>query len=139
MTLREKQSLFARLIGKLIHFADENGYELTFGEAKRSDEQAEINALGQVRRGELAVLIQPQFPLLAKKIINNGAANGIRESVHGLSLAVDLNLFRAGKFLANSKDHEPLGVYWESLHPDCRWGGRWGDGNHYSIQHEGRK
>jgi len=139
MTLREKQSLFVRLIGKLIAWADENGYELTWGEAKRSDEQAEINALGQIRRTELADLVRAQFPTLASKIVNNGAANGIRGSLHEVGLAVDLNLFRAGKFLSTSKDHEPLGLHWESLNPLCRWGGRFNDGNHYSLEHEGKK
>jgi len=54
-------------------------------------------------------------------------------------LAVDLNLFRGGKWLDKSEDHKQLGDYWESLAPDARWGGRFGDGNHYSIEHGGRK
>jgi hypothetical protein len=27
-----------------------------------------------------------------------------------------------------------LGEFWEGLHPLCRWGGRFNDGNHYSIE-----
>jgi hypothetical protein len=23
------------------------------------------------------------------------------------------------------------------MHPDCRWGGRFNDGNHYSFEHNG--
>ena len=51
----------------------------------------------------------------------------------------DLNLFKDGVYLTSDKDHEPFGIYWESLHPLCRWGGRFKDGNHYSIEHQGVK
>jgi len=111
-TLRQKQSRFVRLVGLLIQYAYAHGYELTFGEAWRTPEQAARNA---------------------------AAGRGIRSSLHIDRLAIDLNLFRAGKFLDQSEDHRPLGEYWESLAPDCRWGGRFGDGNHYSIEHGGRK
>lgn len=60
-------------------------------------------------------------------------------SLHGKRLAVDLNLFRDGKFLTRTEDHQPLGEWWEKLHPLCRWGGRFNDGNHYSLEHEGIK
>lgn len=112
MTLRQKQSLHVRLVAKLIEYATSQGYELTWGEAWRTPEQAAINA---------------------KKGV------GIRNSLHMDRLAVDLNLFRDGCFLSSSDDHRPLGEYWESLHELCVWGGRWGDGNHYSITHGGRK
>jgi len=51
----------------------------------------------------------------------------------------DFNLFKDGVFLQGTEDHRPLGEYWESLDPLCRWGGRFNDGNHYSIEHEGIK
>jgi hypothetical protein len=112
MTLREKQSLHVVLVAKLIQWATEQGYEFSWAEAWRTPEQAELNA---------------------KKGV------GIRNSLHGDRLAVDLNLFRGGRFLTGTEDHRPLGEYWESLHPLARWGGRFKDGNHYSIEHEGRK
>jgi hypothetical protein len=40
MTLRQKQSIFIFLVARLIIFAYENGYEMTFGEAYRSPEEA---------------------------------------------------------------------------------------------------
>ena len=58
-------------------------------------------------------------------------------SLHYERLAIDLNLFKDGKFLDKSEDHRPLGEYWESL--GGSWGGRFNDGNHYSLEHEGRK
>lgn len=58
-------------------------------------------------------------------------------SLHRKRLAVDLNLFHNGKWLKNTKDHEPLGLFWESI--GGTWGGRFNDGNHYSVEHGGFK
>ena len=60
-------------------------------------------------------------------------------SNHYIRLAIDLNLFKDGVWLQRTVDHLELGNYWESLNPLCCWGGRWNDGNHYSLSHEGRK
>lgn len=112
MTLRQKQSLFASLVPGLIEFAISEGYEVTFGETYRSPEEAaRLAALGL----------------------------GINNSLHTRRLAIDLNLFKNDKYLMSNKAHQPLGNFWELLHPLCRWGGRFGDGNHYSLEHEGRK
>ncbi len=54
-------------------------------------------------------------------------------SYHNLGLAIDLNLFKDGKYLTNTEDHAELGKFWLSLDPLCSWGGHWGDGNHYSY------
>lgn len=64
---------------------------------------------------------------------------GHRKSCHKLRLAIDLNLFLDGEYLTETEDHEKLGEWWESLHPLCRWGGRFSnpDGNHYSLEHNG--
>lgn len=64
---------------------------------------------------------------------------GKKRSLHKLCLAMDLNLWKDGKYLTKTEDHKKLGEYWESLHPLCTWGGRFGDGNHYSVTHRGRK
>jgi hypothetical protein len=109
MTLRERQSLFVRLVADLIRYGSERGYEFTWGRAYDSPEECE-------RLAE--------------------AGKGIRNSLHGDRLAVDLNLFRGGDFLTDSAAYEPLGKYWKSLHPDCRWGGDFikrKDGNHFSL------
>jgi hypothetical protein len=64
-------------------------------------------------------------------------------SLHYLRLAADINLFKLvnGKwtYCTLSSDHEEFGKYWESLDPECAWGGRFNDGNHYSITYKGRK
>lgn len=115
MKLREKQSIFIRLVCDLIIYAYHNGYELTFGEAYRSPEEAErLYKLG-----------------LGKK-----------ESLHISRLAIDLNLFKDGIYLTGTEDHRFLGEYWESFSIEkykCYWGGRFGDGNHYSMGHAGKK
>lgn len=54
-------------------------------------------------------------------------------SLHYIKCAADLNLFQNGKFLTEEKDHAPFADYWESLHPNCRNGRRYGDSNHYEI------
>lgn len=60
-----------------------------------------------------------------------------KKSNHYIRLAIDLNLFKDGEYLTESSDHLILGAYWESI--GGSWGGRYNDGNHYSLEHEGRK
>lgn len=112
-TLGDKQRRFARLVGLLIEWSYANGFELTFGDAYRSVEQAKANA---------------------------AAGKGIINSLHCERLAIDLNLFRHGEYQTSSSAYEPLGAYWESLGTDCAWGGRFTkpDGNHFSIRFGGR-
>lgn len=114
MKLRQAQSLFVQLVGKLIEFAYANGMELTFGEAWRTPEQARRNA---------------------------DAGTGVLNSLHTDRLAVDLNLFVGGVFIDSTEGHRRLGEFWESLHPNCRWGGRFrrADGNHYSFTPDGKR
>lgn len=110
MSLGEKQRRFTRMIADLIVYAYKNGYELTWGEAYRTPEQAALNA----QKG-----------------------TGITNSLHCDRLAVDFNLFKDGKYLTSTEDHLPLGEFWESI--GGTWGGRFNDGNHYSLSYNGRK
>ena len=63
----------------------------------------------------------------------------MKNSLHYKRLAVDLNLFKDGEYLTKTEDHQHLGYFWESL--GGSWGGKFSnpDGNHYSLEHEGRK
>ena len=112
MSLGEKQRLFCRLVADLIIWAYDNGYELTFGDAYRSAQQAQANAAAGV---------------------------GILNSLHTRRLAIDLNLFINDVYQTSSEAYRPLGVKWKSLHALCRWGGDFTrpDGNHFSLEHEG--
>jgi hypothetical protein len=60
---------------------------------------------------------------------------GLKNSLHRLKLAIDLNLFRDGRYLKSTQAHKPLGLYWESI--GGTWGGHFDDGNHYSLKHKG--
>jgi len=62
---------------------------------------------------------------------------GRKTSLHKSRLAVDFNLFKDGKYLTRTEDHRPLGEFWESI--GGTWGGRFKDGNHYSLAHNGRR
>ena len=59
----------------------------------------------------------------------------MKGSLHYKRLAIDLNLFIDGKYLTKTSDYRVLGEYWESL--GCSWGGRFTDGNHFSLEHKG--
>lgn len=110
MTLREKQSIFVKLIADLINKGSNLGYEFTFGDAHRSIEEA-------TRLGK-------------------------KNSLHTKRLAIDLNLFIDGKYKKDTQDYQRLGEIWESYSTSeytCYWGGRFSDGNHFSIGHLGVK
>lgn len=108
--LRKKQARFSNMAARLILEAQALGFEVTLGEAYRSPEEA---------------------ARLAK------AGKGVKRSLHCDRLAIDLNLFWAGALVTDTAGHRPLGEWWESI--GGAWGGRFGDGNHYSLEHEGRK
>lgn len=117
MTLREKQSIFAELVAYLIREAIKKGYDVTLGEVYRSEEEA----------------------LRLFKI-----GKGVKNSLHTKRLAIDLNLFKDGKYLTKSEDYSELGFWWERQSTNaykCAWGGRFknADGNHFSIAHGGVK
>lgn len=139
MTLGQMQRLFAIETADLIQHIYLQGYECSLGEAKRSDEQAYINSIGKAGRERLAQLVEPHSVKFAATIRNNGNNNGVINSVHQSQLAIDLNLFKDGKFLDKSEDHQQFGEWWERRGPLHRWGGRWGDGNHYSFEFNGVK
>jgi hypothetical protein len=111
MTLGQKQRKFVKMVADLIQWAYANGYELTFGDAYRDPRLH--GALG----------------------IKEGYGNA--KSNHKIRLAIDLNLFKDGVFLETTEAHKPLGEKWESM--GGSWGGRFQDGNHYSLEHDGMR
>jgi hypothetical protein len=111
LSLGEKQRRFVLMTAHLIAFAYANGYELTEGDGYRDPRV--FGALG-VRQGY-----------------------GESSSLHKLRLAHDWNLFKDGKFQETTEAHRPLGEAWEAM--GGTWGGRFNDGNHYSLAHNGLK
>lgn len=114
MTLGQQQRLFAQLLPRLLDEA-QGLYPIgvVVGEVERSKAAADWNA---------------------------AHGKGISKSLHLLRLAVDIHLFDGdGVYLTSTEAHRQLGEWWEAQHPLCRWGGRFNDGNHYSLEWEGRK
>lgn len=109
--------MFTLAVAKLIFKTNEWGYAVTFGEAYRP-------------------------PVLAELYAKQG--KGIKNSLHTQRLAIDLNLFVDGKYISDGSHaaYRRLGEWWESQSfpgVECCWGGRFHDGNHFSIAHGGRK
>lgn len=109
MSLREKRVLFTRLLVEHIGWLFARGYEVALDEV--TERITEKDKTSDHRAG----------------------------SLHHIGLAADLNLYLNGKWLDKTEQHEKSGKVWESRHELCRWGGRFNDGNHYSLEHEGRK
>jgi hypothetical protein len=61
----------------------------------------------------------------------------MKNSNHYIRLAQDFNVFRNGSWLKKGEQFTDLGEYWESL--GGSWGGRFSDGGHFSLEHEGKK
>ena len=106
--LLNAQLKFTQLVVELIRWSYINGYDLTFGEAFRTPEQAQWNA-------------------------DHGT--GIVNSQHTKRLAIDLNLFQNNVYQMDCVAYRPLGDYWKTLDPACRWGGDFKrkDGVHFEL------
>ena len=119
MKLGEKQELFMRLLPRLIDKAHELGFEIRGGDLFRDPR---VHGKHGVKQGY-----------------------GHRNSCHKLKIAIDLNLMKVvyptngRKLVTSSEGHRELGHWWEEQHELCRWGGRFGDGNHYSLEHNGNQ
>ena len=133
MTLRQKQSLLVMCLRKLFAFAERNGWEWTLGEAGVTNPRK--------------VWITVPRPLGTGTGPSGGWGKSRRDdaehmkgSLHYRRLAIDLNLFVNGRYIrsGNNPAYLKLGAYWEKLNPLCKWGGRFGDANHFSIGHGGK-
>ncbi|WP_216644731.1 M15 family metallopeptidase [Candidatus Thiodictyon syntrophicum] len=93
------------MIPGLIQHAIALGYEVTLGDAYRDPR---VHGASGIKKGY-----------------------GAAKSFHKRRLAIDLNLFRGGKYLDGTDAHRPLGEWWEAQ--GGTWGGRFRDGNHYSL------
>jgi len=67
------------------------------------------------------------------EVTNNQGVGHRKRSIHYSGCAGDINLYKDGDYQKTTEAHQKSGEFWESLDPDCKWGGRWGDGNHYSF------
>lgn len=114
-TLSTKRCRFTSQLARLVVWAESQGLSVALDQVKRTQSEADANAASGL---------------------------GISDSLHRLGLAADILLYRNGIYQAHTEDYHPLGVYWESLSPDARWGGRFSpkpDGDHFSLEHNGVK
>ena len=115
MTLREARINFSLCLAKLILHADTLGYEVALDEVTER--------------------ITEKDP----------TSDHMKNSLHHLGLAGDLNLYKDGQYLSKTEDHQILGEYWEQMGKDLGlplcWGGRFAkpDGNHYALEWLGRR
>lgn len=135
MSLRQDQSDFAHAVALLILYAEQRGYEVTFGDAWARSIWPSLNRLELITQDILPGKIKVvDYVIKFLKLIRHS-----KKSWHYKRLALDLNLFRNGVWLQKTEDHQVLGEFWESI--GGTWGGRFGgrDGNHYSWKEHGRK
>lgn len=106
--LRRRQHIFAECLGKWIVWVYSKGWKLTLSEGYIGDS---INKPSE------------DTPHL-------------RTGNHFNKLAIDVNLFVGDMWLKNGDDPEwaEAGAKWESLNALCRWGGRFQDANHLSVE-----
>lgn len=131
MTQSDKQWEFTQHVAMLIQFAALKGFKLTMGEGQRSASQQILYVHG------LTIRMIDGEPRLVDAPIRSKTMN----SDHIKKLAQDFNIFfdidKDGDmdFTGDPAVSETLGAFWESLHPDNYWGGRWG----WDSPHFGRK
>jgi len=129
MKLGERQELFMRLLPRLIDKAHELGFEIRGGSLFRDPRLHGGKGVTSVMHW-----LEDHYPEIHTKAEMAGYSHyGSKNSEHKDKCAIDLNLFRNGVFLFTGEDHRDLGSWWEAQHPNCRWGGRFQDANHYEL------
>ena len=99
MSLVAIQAEFLLHACQLIQFATDKGFVVTGGELARTPEQQAI----YVKTGR-------------SKTMNSN---------HIKRCAIDLNFFKDGKLCYDKATLQPLGDFWQRLHPKNSWGGNW--------------
>lgn len=109
MTLREMRILFTKLISQQVLDIFASGYEVAYDEVTE------------------------------RITVKDPTSDHMKKSLHHLGLAADLLLYKDGSYLDKTEYHKLFGDMWKARHALCRWGGDWGDGNHYSLEYKGVK
>lgn len=74
-----------------------------------------------------------------RKTTKDPTSDHMNHSNHEIGLAQDIVIYKGGIPQDKTEHHRLSGEKWESRHELCRWGGRFGDGGHYSFEHNGVK
>ena len=115
---KQKQALFSYLKAHLVFYAHYLGYCLV----------------------EYEGCVMPHRKTRAGRKVEDGVH--MKLSTHYDRMGSDFALYDkvSGKPVNNGSDGRwlRLGEYWKALNPLCRWGGDFGDANHFSLLHNGR-
>lgn len=99
MSRVSEQHAFAQDVAKLLQWLGANGFMVTLGEAWRTPEQQ-------------AIYVSTKKSTTMK-------------SKHLERLAIDLNIFKDGKWLVDYESLKEIGEVWKRLSPSNVWGGDW--------------
>lgn len=103
MKLKEARIKYSRLLAQLVLWIFSQGYEVAFDEG------------------------------MDRITAKDPTSDHMKNSLHELGLAQDLLIYKGGTYLTATEDYKFAGEKWESMHPLCRWGGRFQDGDHFSF------
>ena len=115
--LIKQQQHFVLDVARLINKASELDVKLTIGEAYRTIDQQLLYYHG--------LTLKPVNTSL--NLLNVSRRSRALMSNHMKRLAIDFNFFILGELVYKDSRIEELGNYWESLHPQNRWGGHFKD------------
>lgn len=129
MPLGKQQELFVRLQADwIVWVLSHPGVALRPGESR-------ILPLGPSGKGRRALDIATGKEVLVQDTVH------MTGGCHYLGLAADWNLFVKDEWISDGTHAlwQIIGEKWESMHALCRWGGRFGDANHISLERGGKK
>ena len=129
MTLGQKQRLFSVLLGTLIGQATSLGWLISLSEGYVGDSINRPEEDSPHRRDG------GHFKRIAQDV---NLYHCPHVPVH-LPPGLDSDGCPDPVWHRDTVSYQVLGAFWERQHPLARWGGRWGDGNHFSLEDAGVK
>lgn len=129
LSLGRQQELFTRLQAEWVLWVlSHPGVALRPGESR-------ILPLGPSGKGRPALDVKTGAQVFVKDAVHMSGG------CHYMGLANDWNLFIKDEWISDGSHPmwEIIGEKWESMHTLCRWGGRFKDANHFSMERGGKK
>jgi hypothetical protein len=136
-----KQEFFATMFPLLLQRIQADGLGTRIGDVWAHDVNPLIEFLDKIRQFIPEHLLK-EFNWFVKTL---KAMRHSDLSCHYIKCAGDVNIIKDGVLVTDTAGHEPYGNFWEAL--GGAWGGRFKDGagrprpdgNHYSVEYQGRK
>jgi hypothetical protein len=112
MTLRQARCAYSRALATLVLRAGDYGLEVAFDEVTE------------------------------RLTTKDQTSDHMKGSLHHIGLAADLLFYKDGVYLTATDDYKLMGELWEQIGKDMGldlvWGGRFKDGNHFSMRWQGK-